>query len=108
MKGTSSPLISVMMLTYNHAQYISQAIESVLSQNCPYGFELIICDDASKDGTQDIARRYAEQDSRVVLSLQPRNTQFGKNFVDGCALIRGKYVAFCVGAVSGAVRGKLL
>ena len=97
MKGTSSPLISVMMLTYNHAQYISQAIESVLSQNCPYGFELIICDDASKDGTQDIARRYAEQDSRVVLSLQPRNTQFGKNFVDGCALIRGKYVAFCEG-----------
>lgn len=97
MQVTKKPLVTVLMLTYNHSLYINQAIESVLSQNCQYDFELIICDDASTDGTQDITRRYAEQDSRVVLSLQPRNTQFGKNFVDGCARIRGKYVAFCEG-----------
>lgn len=97
MQDTKKTIISIMMLTYNHARYISQAIESVLSQDCQYAFELIICDDASTDGTQDIARRYAEKDSRVVLSLQPTNTRFGKNFVDGCARIRGTYVAFCEG-----------
>lgn len=97
MQNTKKAIISIMMLTYNHARYISQAIESVLSQDCQYAFELIICDDASTDGTQDIARRYAEKDNRIVLSLQPTNTQFGKNFVDGCARIRGTYVAFCEG-----------
>lgn len=97
METRDTPLISVLMLTYNHAPYISQAIESVLQQQTEYPFELIICDDASSDGTRDIAARYAAQDSRVVLSFQPVNTRFGKNFVDGCQKIRGKYVAFCEG-----------
>lgn len=97
MATNKKPLISVLMLTYNHASYIEEAIESVLNQKTDYLFELIICDDASTDGTQDIARRYAEKDSRIVLSLQPTNTRFGKNFVDGCARIRGTYVAFCEG-----------
>lgn len=91
------PIVSTLMLTYNHAQYIAQAIESVLSQETEYPFELIVCDDASTDNTQDIIRRYAEKDERVILSLQQRNTKFGKNFADGCSLIRGKYVAFCEG-----------
>ena len=86
---------------------ISEAIESVLNQETDYILELIICDDASTDGTQDIARRYAEKDSRVVLSLQPTNTKFGKNFVDGCSLIQGKYVAFCEGDDYWTDSGKL-
>lgn len=91
------PLISVLMMTYNHGKYIAEAIESVLAQNTEYPFELIICDDASSDDTQAIARKYAEKDARIVLSFQPYNTRFGKNFVDGCEKIRGKYVAFCEG-----------
>lgn len=92
-----TPVVSVLMLTYNHAPYISQAIESVLGQQTEFPLELIICDDASTDGTQNIARTYADNDPRVLLSMQPSNTKFGKNFVDGCSLIRGKYVAFCEG-----------
>lgn len=97
MSSTETPLVSVLMLTYNHAPYIAQAIESVLAQQTDYPFELIICDDASTDGARDVAARYAEQDDRVRLSFQPVNTRFGKNFVDGCEKIRGKYVAFCEG-----------
>ena len=89
--------VSVLMLTYNHAQYIEHAIKSVLEQNTNYNIELIICDDASLDNTQDIARSYAKIDSRIILSFQSKNTKFGKNFADGCSLIRGKYVAFCEG-----------
>lgn len=95
--GTSLPLISVLMMTYNHAPFIGQAIESVLKQQTQYPFELIICDDASSDGAQEIAQAYAARDSRIVLSLQARNTRFAKNFVDGCKRIRGKYLAFCEG-----------
>lgn len=93
----SNVLVSVMMLTYNHAPYIAQAISSVLEQETEFPLELIICDDASTDGTQDIAREFAEKDNRVVLSLQTVNTHFGKNFADGAALLRGRYVAFCEG-----------
>lgn len=94
---TSTPLVSVLMLTYNHAPYIAQAISSVLGQETEFSLELIICDDASTDGTQDIARNFARKDPRVVLSLQPVNTRFGKNFADGVTLVRGRYVAFCEG-----------
>lgn len=97
MAKMSSPLISVLMLTYNHERFIAQAIESVLAQKTEYPFELIICDDASNDRTADIAREYSEKDSRVRLSLQTVNTRLGKNFADGCSLVRGKYVAFCEG-----------
>lgn len=92
----TTPLVSVLMLTYNHAPYIGQAIESVLNQQTRYPFELIICDDASTDDTREVVRRYAA-DPRIVCSFQPRNTKFGKNFVDGVMKIRGRYVAFCEG-----------
>ncbi|MDE5832629.1 MAG: glycosyltransferase [Desulfovibrio sp.] len=91
------PLISVLMLTYNHGPYVAQAIESVLGQKTDFPFELIICDDASQDETQRIIKEFAAKDERVVLSIQPTNTKLGKNFADGCAKIRGKYVAFCEG-----------
>ena len=104
---TSEPLVSVLMLTYNHAPYIGQAISSVLEQETEYPLELIICDDASTDGTQDIAKQFANKDPRVVLSLQPVNTRFGKNFADGTALVHGKYVAFCEGDDYWTAKDKL-
>lgn len=91
------PIVSVLMMTYNHAPFIGEAIESVLNQQTQYPFELIICDDASMDGAQEIAREYAKRDPRIVLSLQAKNTRFAKNFVDGCKRVRGKYLAFCEG-----------
>ncbi len=69
--------------------------------------ELIICDDASTDGTQVIAKEFADKDPRVVLSLQPVNTRFGKNFADGTALVHGKYVAFCEGDDYWTAKDKL-
>lgn len=95
-ESSPTPLASVMMLTYNHEPYIRQAIESVLQQNTWFPFELIICDDCSTDGTRDVVRHF-QDDPRVVLSFQPRNTEFAKNFSDGAQRIRGKYVAFCEG-----------
>lgn len=92
-----APVVSILMMTYNHAPFIGEAIESVLNQQTQYPFELIICDDASSDGAQEIARTYAKKDPRIVLSLQARNTRFARNFVDGCKRVRGKYLAFCEG-----------
>ena len=58
------PLVSVIMPVYNEARYLSEAIESVLAQTYK-NIELIIFDNCSKDNSAEIARRYAEQDTRV-------------------------------------------
>lgn len=95
--SAQNPLISVLMLTYNHAPYIREAIESVLSQETQYSFELIIADDASTDGTREIIQEYAQKDSRIVLSLQTVNSKVSKNLIEACGYIRGKYLALCEG-----------
>jgi glycosyltransferase involved in cell wall biosynthesis len=54
------------MLTYNHAPYIRQAIESVLSQKTSFPFELLIGDDCSTDGTRQIVLEYAAKYPSVI------------------------------------------
>jgi len=58
-----NPKVSIVTLTFNQETFISDYIESVLNQTCP-NWEMIIIDDGSTDGTQDIIQRY--QDSRIV------------------------------------------
>ena len=56
-----SPTVSVVIHTYNHAKYIAEAIESVLSQSIIKSAEIIIVDDCSTDETTTIIRRYKSQ-----------------------------------------------
>ena len=42
------PLVSVIMITYNEKEYISQALDSVLSQKVDFPYEILIGDDASR------------------------------------------------------------
>ncbi|HEY0891958.1 MAG TPA: glycosyltransferase, partial [Cellvibrio sp.] len=56
-----APLVSVLMLAYNHCDTLSQAIEGVVSQCCSFEFELLIGEDASTDNTLDVAIRYQKK-----------------------------------------------
>ena len=60
------------MTAYNRASFIASSIESVLAQTFA-GFELIIVDDCSTDGTLDIARQYERLDPRVRVVVNERN-----------------------------------
>jgi len=53
------PLVSVHLLTYNHAKFIAQSIESVVNQQTSFPFEIVIGDDHSTDGTSQIVDQYA-------------------------------------------------
>lgn len=55
------PKVSVHIITYQHANYIRQAIDSVLMQKTNFHFEVIIGDDDSTDGTREICIEYAEK-----------------------------------------------
>ncbi len=63
-----NPLISVIMPAYNAADYISEAIESVLIQNYQ-NLELLIVNDGSSDDTEAIVKRF--EDSRIRYFVQP-------------------------------------
>lgn len=98
--GGSAPLVSVICITFNHASYISEAIDGFLSQETKFPFEIIIHDDASTDGTLDIIRGYLARYPKIIkLIAQPENTYVkGAKPTFACLpLVSGKYVALCEG-----------
>lgn len=94
------PLVSICCITYNHENYIKDAIESFLMQKTSFPYEIIIHDDASTDGTPAIIKNYAEKNPNIIPVFQKEN-QYSKNvnifpnFV--FPLVKGKYIAICEG-----------
>ncbi|MFA6173010.1 MAG: glycosyltransferase [Kiritimatiellales bacterium] len=89
----SSPLVSVLIPTYEYARFLPEAIESVLAQDFK-DFELIIADDASQDNTAEICRKYAGQDVRVVFVQHPENLGLVENLNWCLRKARGKYIKY--------------
>jgi hypothetical protein len=67
-----APRVSVAIASYNHAAYVSGAIDSVLAQTFQ-DFEIIITDDGSRDGTVEVLRSYAQENPRIKLFLNRYN-----------------------------------
>ena len=90
---TPQPRVSVLMTAYNREAYIAAAIESVLAQTMT-DFELIVCDDASHDGTVEIASGYARRDARVRVVVAGQNIGDYPNRNRAAALARGAYLKY--------------
>lgn len=60
-EAVPDPVVSIHLLTYNHVDYIGDAIESVLMQKVDFPMEIVLGDDDSSDGTREICIEYAEQ-----------------------------------------------
>src|SRR5207344_2683550 len=69
---TSAPRLSIGLPTYNGENFLAESLDALLGQSYE-DFELIISDNASTDGTEDICHRYAKQDSRIRYIRQRRN-----------------------------------
>ncbi len=82
------------MATYNGEKYVNEQIDSILSQTYQ-DFELIICDDCSKDRTREILQEYSQKDSRIKLLFNEKNLGFKKNFEKAISMCNGEYIAFC-------------
>lgn len=94
--------VSVFLLTYNHKDYIEQAINSILSQKTSYNIEIVIHDDASSDGTSEIVKRYADTYPSVIIPVIQKENQYEKGFSHifrqfVYPRMKGEYVAFLEG-----------
>lgn len=85
------PKVSIVMPTYNHAQYIGIAIQSVLDQTFQ-DFELIIIDNHSDDGTEEVIRRF--EDARIRHEKFRNNGIIGASRNRGIALAQAELIAF--------------
>jgi glycosyltransferase involved in cell wall biosynthesis len=94
MAGTSTPTpsISVLIGVYNAVAYLGEAIDSVLAQTCP-PLEVIVVDDGSDDGTDEVAAAYG--DAIVYVSQENRGEGGARNTAVRHA--RGDLLAFMDG-----------
>ncbi len=87
----NTPLVSIHILTYNHVNYIANGLDSILSQDYE-NYEIVIGDDASTDGTQDILKKYKEKyPDKITLVLHEVNQGITKNCNSVLKLCKGKY-----------------
>lgn len=103
-----TPKVSVIIITYNQVDTIKVALDSVLSQKCNFGFEIVLGDDASTDGTRQVCEKYA-RDYTEIIRLMPKYPN--KGLIDnyfGCMMAcRGEYVTDCAGDDSYCNESKL-
>jgi glycosyltransferase involved in cell wall biosynthesis len=89
-----APLVSVCVVTYNHARFIRQCIESVLGQAGGFTLEILVGDDQSDDGTTDELRRLAaEHPGRLDWLRQPERLGGSRNLLSLVARARGDFIA---------------
>ena len=97
-KQTDSVLVSIIVPTYNHAQYIRQALDSILEQKTEFPYEILVGDDASSDGTQDILWEYAQRyPDKFRLFLREKNLGASRNVYELLMAANGTYLATCEG-----------
>ena len=92
--------ISVIMITYNHANYIKQSIESILDQETEFEFELIISNDNSPDHTDEIVNDIIlthPKGNLIQYYNHEKNLGMMPNFMFTLQKATGKYIALCEG-----------
>ena len=87
------PLVSIVFTSYNHKEYLKQALDSFVNQTYP-NLEIIVIDDYSTDGSQDILLQYEHHDN-VSLKLQNHNSgSYVKASNFGAKFASGEYLLF--------------
>lgn len=90
------PLVSIIVTSYNYAQYILQTLDSLEKQTYQ-NYEIIVVDDGSKDDSVNVINEYAASHSNIKLYTHPEQQNKGlvPSMVLGIEKANGTYVAFC-------------
>ena len=88
------PLLSVLIISYNHEQYIRQTLDSVIGQKTTFPFEIVIGDDASPDATRAICLEYAEKYPDLVRVMpETKNLGVVPNYIRTLEACEGQFIA---------------
>lgn len=100
------PMVSVVVVTYQHAAYIEECLNGILMQRTDFPIEILIGEDESTDGTREICQQYAtdhpdrirlfERSRKDVIRIMGKETG-RSNFKGLIAESRGRYIAVCEG-----------
>ena len=92
--STQEIKVSVCVVTYNQEQYIAECLDSLVSQQTNFKFEIIVGDDCSTDNTKKIIQQYADQNPNLVIPLfHEKNIGAVGNIKQVYKKARGKYIA---------------
>jgi glycosyltransferase involved in cell wall biosynthesis len=90
--------VSILMVTYNHENFIAQAIESVLMQNVDFEYEIVIGEDCSTDKTRQIVIDFQKKyPDKIRLLLPDSNLGAHTNAIDTYRACQGQYIALLEG-----------
>ncbi len=90
--------LSVLMVTYNHEKFISQALESILTQRVGFDYEIVIGEDCSTDSTRAIVMDYRQKYPDIIKLLLPDNNRgMMCNFMKTFEACSGTYIAMLEG-----------
>lgn len=93
MERMNTPLVSVIMPSYNAEAFLDAAIASVVGQSVA-DWELIVIDDCSADGSFEIARQWQQRDRRIMAVRNDVNAGVARTRNWGIEMARGQYIAF--------------
>jgi len=89
-----APLVSIILATYNGAQYLEQQLQSLVDQTYA-PLEIVVVDDGSTDATWEVLQDWAARYPLFRLHRNTENLGYIRNFEKGCALARGAYLSLC-------------
>lgn len=93
MHTSSKPLVSIVIPSYNHAQYIETAVESALNQTYD-NIEILIVDDGSKDNSRELLQEKYGDHKRIRLFLNKENRGHAVTLNETLKEIRSDYISW--------------
>lgn len=91
-------LVSIVVMTYNHENFIKQALDGILIQEVNFKYEIVIGEDCSTDETREIVFNYAKKYPDIIkVVTSQENVGVNQNARRAVSATNGKYIAFCEG-----------
>ncbi|MEE1211697.1 MAG: glycosyltransferase [Treponema sp.] len=91
-------IFSVVVIAYNQEKYIEKTLDSILSQEHSYSYEIIIGDDCSSDKTPQIIEEYRKSYPSIVKPIyNSKNLGAMNNYYNTISKVKGKYIMICGG-----------
>ncbi|MEM9052691.1 MAG: glycosyltransferase [Bacteroidota bacterium] len=92
----SNPLVSVIVLVYNHENFIEDCLHSILKQSHS-NIEVVVFDDQSSDRSWSIIESFRIKDPRIIAQRNDENVGPARNFEKALNSSRGEFIAICEG-----------